>query len=246
MATTALEESAIKSFALKPGTLISDKYEIVSLLGSGWEGEVYLIREKTTGIERAAKFYFPQRNKKDKSVRFYARKLHKLRHCPIVLQYHTQDSCIFDFQKINFVVSEFVEGEMLSEFLKHQPGKRLQPFMALHMLHELCVGIECIHRNREYHGDLHTDNIIVRRRGIGFEVKLLDMYHWGGASSANINFDVVCLIRIFYDILGGKKYYKNQPDEIKAIVCGLKQSLILKKFRTARQLRIFIENIDWD
>jgi len=243
---STLDVAPISSFKLKPGTAITDKYEIISLLGSGWEGEVYLVKERATGIERAAKFYFPQRNPRDKKLRFYARKLHKLRNCPIVLQYHTQDSCIFDFQKINFVVSEFVEGEMLSEFVKSQPGKRLRSFMALHLLHQLCLGIECIHANREYHGDLHTDNIIVRRHGIGFDVKLLDMYHWGGASSDNINFDVVCLVRIFYDVLGGKKHYRNIPPEMKGIICGLKTSLILKKFRTARQLRIYIENITWD
>ena len=41
---------------LSVGQIIAQKYEIISLLGSGWEGEVYLTREKGTGIERTAKF----------------------------------------------------------------------------------------------------------------------------------------------------------------------------------------------
>ncbi len=36
------------SFNLSPGRILAKKYEVVSLLGSGWEGEVYLIREIAT------------------------------------------------------------------------------------------------------------------------------------------------------------------------------------------------------
>ena len=39
--------------------LIARKYEVVSHLGAGWEGEVYKIRERNTKIERAAKLFFP-------------------------------------------------------------------------------------------------------------------------------------------------------------------------------------------
>lgn len=49
----------IESFDLKPGRILARKYEILSRLGGGWEGEVYMIREKNTHIERAAKLFFP-------------------------------------------------------------------------------------------------------------------------------------------------------------------------------------------
>ena len=80
----------IETFDLYPGRILARKYEVISLLGTGWEGEVYKVRESATGIERAAKFFFPQRNPRDRTVNFYAKKLHKLRHCPILIQYHTQ------------------------------------------------------------------------------------------------------------------------------------------------------------
>ena len=51
---------------------------MVTLLGAGWEGEVYLVRERGTGIERTVKIFFPRRNPRDRTLRFYARKLHKL------------------------------------------------------------------------------------------------------------------------------------------------------------------------
>jgi hypothetical protein len=53
------------------------------------------------------------------------------------------------------------------------------------------------------------------------------------------------LIQLFYEILGGQRYYARQPAEIKAICCGLKHSLISKKFRTAGQLRAYLETMEW-
>ena len=152
---------------------------MVTLLGAGWEGEVYLVRERGTGIERTVKIFFPRRNPRDRTLRFYARKLHKLRHCPVVIQYHTRDTFIYNDTKVSFLLSEFVEGELLSDFLKRQRGCRLSPFQGVHLLHALAIGIESIHKLGDYHGDLHTDNIIVLRYGLGFELKLLDMFHWG-------------------------------------------------------------------
>ncbi len=52
----------IESFVLAPGRVIARKYEVVSKLGDGWEGEVYKIRERSTKIERAAKLFFPHRH----------------------------------------------------------------------------------------------------------------------------------------------------------------------------------------
>ena len=42
----------ITSFDLHSGSQLGGKYEVVSRLGAGWEGEVYLVREK--GLESSA------------------------------------------------------------------------------------------------------------------------------------------------------------------------------------------------
>ncbi len=242
----ATNNRRIKQFAFAAGTVLAKKYEIVAQIGTGWEGEVYLLRECSTGIERAAKFWYPHRNPANRTARFYARKLHKLRHCPILIQYHTQETITYQELPVRFLVSEYVEGELLSSFLSRQPGKRIPVFQALHLLHALAAGIEKIHNLREYHGDLHDDNVIVRRYGLAFDLKLVDMFHWGPASPENIHEDVCNLVRIFYDAIGGAQRYAKQPPEAKAICCGLKRSLILKKYRNAGQLRQFLETMQWD
>lgn len=235
----------LTAFNFAPGEVLANKYEVLDQLGAGWEGEVYRLRERATGIERAGKFFFPQRNPHDRAVRFYAKKLHKLRHCPILIQYHTQEQIRYRGIPITFLVSEYVEGELLKSFLRRQPGRRLSPFQGLHLLHALAIGVEAIHAVHEYHGDLHASNIIVRRYGISFDLKLLDMFHWGPPKPENIHDDVCDLVRIFYDSIGGASRYAQQPPEVKAICCGLKRSLIVKKFRTAGKLRQYLETMAW-
>lgn len=239
-------KSEINSFNFRPSEVLSDKYRVVKKLGSGWEGEVYIVEEMMTGIERAAKFFFPQRNQRNKSLIFYAKKLHKLRNCQILIQYITQETVMVKGQQVSFLVSDYVDGLPLHLFLKKIPGRRLSPFQALHLLHSLACGLQDIHGMKEYHGDLHTENVIVQRYGLGFDLKLIDMFQWGAAKPINIHEDVIDVIRVFYDCLGGKKYYQKQPQQIKDICCGLKKTLILKKFKTAGQLRAYIEHLSWD
>jgi len=237
--------SAIDHFNFPPGHRIADRYEVVSLLGAGWEGEVYKLREVDTGIERAGKFFFPERNKGGKTSRIYARKLHRLRAAPILIQYHASDVIKYEGERVVFLVSEFVEGQILEEFLRKQPGKRLGVFQGLHLLHALATGMQPIHSAREYHGDLHAGNIIVRRFGISFDLKLLDMYHYGRATAVDLQDDVVDLIRLFYDAIGGAERYAKHPEVVKTVCRGLKRSLITQQYRTAGQLRQFLETLEW-
>lgn len=237
----------IESFNFPEGYLLSGgKYEVISALGKGWESEVYIVKETLTGIERAAKFYFPKRNVKNKIVKFYAKKLHKLRHCSILIKYITQEQIDVDGNPITYLVSDYVEGETLTEYLKHQRGKRLSVFQGVHLLHALAKGMQEIHISKEYHGDLHMENIIIQRHGLSFDLQVLDMFHWDAPKRQNIQDDVFDLIRVFYDSIGGSKHYKNHPQAVKSIICGLKRTLITQKFKTAGQLRVYLENMSWD
>ncbi len=235
----------IESFDFHTGRLIARKYAIVGLLGGGWEGEVYRVVERGTKIERAAKFFFPERNPGGKTARLYARKLHRLRHCALPIQYHTEETITFRRTPITALISEYVEGDLLSEFLARQPGRRVRPFEGLHLLHALAKGMAEIHRAGEYHGDLHPENVIVSRSGLSFELKLLDLFHLDDSKAENRRTDVLDAIRIFYDALGGRRLYSRQPAAVKEIVCGLKRTLILKKFPTMNRLVKHLENMTW-
>jgi tRNA A-37 threonylcarbamoyl transferase component Bud32 len=207
---------------------------------------VYKVRERDTGIERALKAFYPERNVNSRASSFYARKLHKLRNCPILIQYHTEETIRVRRTPVKLLVSEFIEGEILSAYLERQPGKRIHPFLGLHLLHELARGVERIHAAGEYHGDLHTDNVIVRRIGLSFDVKLIDFYFRETSRAENRTDDLCDLIRIFYDAIGGQKQYARSPAEVKAICRGLKRTLILSRFRSVRMLRRHLETMRWE
>lgn len=232
-------------FDFKPGKIINKKYIIESKIGSGWESEVYLVKEKGTGIERTLKMFFPARNKNMKASKMQAKKLFKLRNCPIIIAYHSHEEMIHDDEKVMVLVSEFVEGEQLTEFLKRQRGKRISVFQGLHLLHALACGLEDIHKQKEYHGDLHGGNVIVKRHGLGFDLKVIDFYHWTHPKKENIQDDLFDIIRIFYDAIGGQKQYQKHPKVIREICCGLKKGLILKKFKNVSGLRNHIETLKW-
>src|SRR3954454_3216314 len=115
----------VKRFDFPPGRSVAGKYVIEKPLGSGWEGEVYVITERNTGIKRAAKFYYPHRDPTGKAAIAYARKLDALRHCPILMQYHHQEIVSVRRKKVIVVITDQVEGQKLSEFLSSQPRHKL-------------------------------------------------------------------------------------------------------------------------
>jgi len=235
----------LTTFALPAGRLIAGKYVVESRLGSGYEGEVYKVVERKTGAPRAAKLFFPHRNAGDRAVTTYAKRMERLRRCPIILKYHHSEEIEARGVWTTVMVSEFVEGVLLERFARAQPGGRLRPFEALSLMHEIAAGLECVHRMGEYHGDMHVGNVLVRRVGVRFDVRLVDMYDWGRPSAANIREDVFNLVRILYDITGGPRWYAKQPPEVKAICLGLKRTLIARRFPTTRALREHLESFEW-
>src|SRR5688572_27529481 len=238
--------SEVKRFDFAAGRVVAGKYVIQSPLGSGYEGEVYAIVDRVTGIRRAAKFYYPHRDPSGKAAIAYARKLDALRHCPILLQYHHQDYTTVKRKKVTVVISELVDGCKLSEFLAGQPDRRLTTFEALHVLYVLAKGIAPIHARGEYHGDIHDDNIMIRRQGISFEVKLLDFFDLGRPTKSKVQKDVLNLIQVFHNIVGGREHYADQPRVVKDIIRGLKDSLILDRFQSAGDIQRHLETLAWE
>jgi serine/threonine protein kinase len=240
------EISVAGIFDLKTGDLLSPYYRVLDFLGSGWEGEVYKVEESKTRVIRAAKLFYQKKSHAKKPHIHYAKKLFKLRHCPIVIQYHFHDIVELNEKKVDFLVSDFVDGELLSRYVERQKHKRLLPLEALHLLYALTQGVEQLHFIGEYHGDIHSDNVILKRKGLGFEVHLIDLLHLGPPSKHKIQQDVYDLINIFYEMIGGASGYKKCEDNVKQFVLGRKHNLIRQYFNTAGHLRLYLENLNWD
>src|SRR4051812_24445777 len=161
------------------------------------------------------------------------------------MQYHHQEIASVKKKKVVVVISELVEGKKLSEFLKAQPEGRLSTFEALHVLYALAKGISSIHARGEYHGDIHDDNIMIRRQGVAFDIKLLDFFDLGKPTKSKIYKDVLNLIQVFHSLVGGRERYGEQPRVVKDIIRGLKDSLILERFGSAGDIQRYLESVEW-
>lgn len=221
------------------------KYVVERLLGAGWEGEVYRVIDQRTGAPRAMKLFFDQRNVRDRAVNSYARKLEKLRGCRLIIHYHHAETLRIRRRQVSALISEFVEGVLLRKYVRSHFGRRLPLFEALHILYGLAGGLVEIHERGEYHGDLHPENILIRRRGVHFDLKVIDFYDQPGAKRDNMREDVLDVIKLFHAMLGGKSTYADQPPEVKAICKGLKRSLVVRQFPSAAHLVRYLDQFEW-
>jgi hypothetical protein len=239
------KSQAISTFGLKTGQKIGQRYEVAGLLGRGSEGEVYAVTETETGIQRAAKIYFPHKDPRQRSIVWYARKLNALRHCPIVLQYHHTEQFAIGDRQVRCLISELAQGEQLEKWLARHRDNRIPPFMALHVLYQLVRGLEAIHILGEYHADVHSQNILIQPRGVSFDIKLIDFYDWGRPVGYKQRQDIWDTVNVFLECLGGRRFYKTLPPEIKWIAAFGRRAIILRRFGTITSLRQHLETFSW-
>jgi serine/threonine protein kinase len=143
------------------------------------------------------------------------------------------------------MVSDLASGQMLYQLIREQPRKRFHPFEALSLIYAIASGVAEMHDIGEYHGDIHEDNILVERRGVGFDVKLIDLYLHARWTANRLKMDVLDLAWLLYQLVGGPAGYSASPGIIKEIVCGRRTQTICRKFPTAGHLCRFVEQYSW-
>jgi serine/threonine protein kinase len=150
-------------------SIIDGKFEIVSPLGAGGMGSVYLSRQ--IGMERMVALKI-LRNDSGYSLDGEARArferevqtLSTLRHRSIVTVYGAGVS-----NGLPYMAMEYVEGKSLSSLLS--ANKPLPLNMVTHIAIQICEALHCAHAHGVIHRDLKPNNIIVADNG---EVKLID------------------------------------------------------------------------
>jgi serine/threonine protein kinase len=151
---------------LEPGTSLSNRYEIISELGKGGMGEVYLAEDSNLKRQVAIKV-LPQQLALDKEMlaRFEreARLLASLNHPNIATIHGLEKS-----GGQQFLVMELVEGETLAERIQKGP---LPLEGALEVCRQMAEGLESAHKKGIIHRDLKPANVKITPEG---KVKVLD------------------------------------------------------------------------
>jgi serine/threonine protein kinase len=225
------------------GQVLARKYEVMQRLRAGRRGELYRLHERVTGIERTAKVFAPVHGRR--LAQNYAMKLHRLRHCDILMPYRTHETFSYQGEEVTFLVSDFFDGEPLGAFLARQPSERLNPFEGLHLLHSLAAGVEKVHAAGEHHGDLDLASILVRRVGLGFRVKLVDLDPLHAAKPAIIKQDVADLLSLFARATAWPRALTRQPRPVRAACQTLRTRFDDGKLKHAGDLRRHLECLSW-
>ncbi|HEX3230470.1 MAG TPA: alpha/beta fold hydrolase [Pyrinomonadaceae bacterium] len=171
--TSALTQTSRKSSGAPAKALIDlhrtdlpDRYSLISLLGVGGMGEVYLAEDTRLGRKVSIKTLPSEfTNDKERLRRFHheARAASALNH-PNLLTIHE----IGSEAGAHFIAAEYIDGETLRQTLKR--GK-MKVDEALDVAQQAAFALTAAHREGIVHRDIKPENIMVRHDGI---VKVLD------------------------------------------------------------------------
>ncbi|MDF2485932.1 MAG: hypothetical protein K0R46_2100 [Herbinix sp.] len=162
---------------LKPGMIISDRYEIIDKVGSGGMADVYKARDQRLNRFVAIKVLKPEYSS-DKSFvnkfRAEAQSAAGLSHPNIVNVYDVGDD-----SGLHYIVMELVEGITLKRFIERKGKLEVKEAVGIGI--QISQGMEAAHDNHIIHRDIKPQNIIISRDG---KVKVTD---FGIAKATNSN-----------------------------------------------------------
>ena len=160
------DEDQTRSFvALTKGTEIGH-YKIISKIGAGGMGEVYLAEDTQLDREVALKFLPPHLcQDEDCRARFKreAQAVAKLNHPNVITIYE-----VSDYQGRPFFAMEHVEGQSLRDLAK---GKEPAVDSIVELAIQICDGLSAAHDKKVIHRDIKPSNIVIDAYG---RPKILD------------------------------------------------------------------------
>lgn len=145
--------------------ILFGKYQIISLLGTGSFGTVYLSKHLILECFRAIKI-IPKSNSMTGSSLHEAQLLKSLHHPGIPCLYEIEED-----SSAYYLIEEYVEGESLEDFLLHQNNISQTTFLDLGL--QLCNIFQYLHTIKPspiLYLDLKPEHIIV----CGMQIKLID------------------------------------------------------------------------
>ena len=154
-------EVRISLTSLKPGMVLGNRYEIVSILGEGGMGAVYKARDRELDRLVAVKVIKPE-------LAGYPELLQRFKQELILARKVTQRNVIriFDLgdaDGLKFITMEYVEGRDLKSLLTER-GK-LAPDEAVGIILQVCLALEAAHSEGVVHRDLKPQNIMIDAQG---------------------------------------------------------------------------------
>jgi len=203
------------------GTVLAERYRIVSLLGIGGMGEVYRADDLTLDQAVALKFLPPACDDDPAWLERFHNEVRLSRQVT-----HPNVCRVFDIGQVDgeqFISMEFVDGEDLASLLRRIG--RLPRDKALQIARQLCAGLAAAHDRGVLHRDLKPANVMLDGRG---QVRITDFGisgrvdgpHDGAAGTpaymapeqftrgeATVRSDIYALGLVLYEIFTGRQAF---------------------------------------
>ena len=144
-----------------PGTLLAERYRIVSLLGKGGMGEVYRADDLTLEQPVALKFLPEAVSGNEGALTRFKNEVRVARQVS-----HPNVCRVYDVGEIDghmFLSMEYVDGEDLGSLLRRIG--RLPADKAIEISRKLCAGLAAAHAKGVLHRDLKPSNVMLDSRG---------------------------------------------------------------------------------
>ena len=150
-----------------------DHYRLLSLLGKGGMGEVYLGEDMLLKRKVALKLLPAVFTNDTGRVRRFAqeaRAASALNH-PNIITIHEIGEAPTENGATHYIVTEYVEGETLRQRLARAPLGRIEASEAIDIASQIAAALSAAHEAGIMHRDIKPENVMVRRDGL---VKVLD------------------------------------------------------------------------
>jgi predicted Ser/Thr protein kinase len=144
-----------------PGTILSERYRIVGLLGKGGMGEVYRADDLKLAQPVALKFLPDHLLKDAAAVARFHREVRVARRVS-----HKNVCRVYDIGEVDghhFLSMEYIKGEELSSFMRRIG--RLPNDKAIQIARQMCAGLAAAHDVGVLHRDLKPSNIMIDEDG---------------------------------------------------------------------------------
>jgi len=182
--TPGVSEATI---AVKPGTLLNNRYLVGEVLGEGGFGITYIGFDKSLHVKLAIKEYFPKQlatrrdgqndvaifKGKEEEYNIGLEKFLKEAQTVAKFENHPNIVTVKDFFEINgtaYMVMNYLEGITFKSFINDHGGK-IDYETLLTVILPSCNALSTVHQENLLHRDISPDNIYMTAEG---EVKLLD------------------------------------------------------------------------
>ena len=213
-------------FALYPGTVLGQRYEILQILGEGGMGSVYKARDRELNRMTALKVIRPDLAGNQAIIDRFKQELllaHQVTHKNVIRIYDISEA-----EGMKFITMEYIEGEDLRALI--QEKHKLSPEAAVEIMQQVCRALEAAHSVGVIHRDLKPQNVMRDKTGriLVMDFGLARSLEGGGMTQTGAligtmdymspeqalgkdldqRSDLFALGLIFYELLTGKMPFK--------------------------------------